>query len=83
MEGGRAQLSRAGLGDEFWAWACRDFAFKSNCIPHQTLGGDTPYERLHPGRKPRYQALRKFGQTAYVHVNKDRKCQFSRGARKK
>ncbi len=39
VEGGRAQLARASLGDEFWTWACKDFAFKSNCIPHQALGG--------------------------------------------
>ncbi|MCP3662365.1 MAG: hypothetical protein GY696_07695, partial [Gammaproteobacteria bacterium] len=79
VEGGRAQLARAYLGEEYWVWACRDFAFKANCLPHQALGGDSPYERLHPGRKPRYQALRKFGQTAYVHIDKSRKGDFSRG----
>ncbi len=79
VEGGRAQLARAYLGEEYWVWACRDFAFKANCLPHQALGGDSPYERLHPGRKPRYQALRKLGQTAYVHIDKSRKGDFSRG----
>ncbi len=53
VEGGRAQLARGSWGDEFWTWACRDFAFKSNCLPHQALRGGSPYERLHPGRKPR------------------------------
>ncbi len=81
VEGGRTQLTRASLGDEFWTWACKDFAYKSNCIPYQALGGDSPFERLHPGRKPRYQVFRKFGQTAYVHINKERKGQFSRGSR--
>ncbi len=79
VEGGRAQLARAYLGNEFWVWACRDFTAKSNYLPHQALGGDSPYERIHPGRKPRYQALRKFGQTAYVHVDKSRQGEFSRG----
>eukprot|EP01084_Bolivina_argentea_P010286 19150_1 len=79
VEGGRAQLARAYLGEEYWVWACRDFTFKANYLPHQALGGDSPYERLHPGRKPRYQALRKFGQTAYVHVDKSRQGEFSRG----
>ncbi len=79
VEGGRAQLARASLGDKFWTWACKDFAFKSNCIPHQALGGDSPFERLHSGRKPRFQALRKFGQTAYVHIDKSRQGEFSRG----
>ncbi len=79
VEGGRAQLARAYLGEEYWVWACRDFTFKATYLPHQALGGDSPYERLHPGRKPRYQALRKFGQTAYVHVDKSRQGEFSRG----
>ncbi len=79
VEGGRAQLARAHLGNEFWVWACRDFTAKSNCLPHQALGGDSSYERIHHGRKPRYQALRKFGQTAYVHVDKSRQGEFSRG----
>ncbi len=83
VEGGRAQLARAGLGNEYWFYACQDFTFRRNCLPHQSLGGDSPYERIHPGRKPRYQALRKFGQTAYVHVDKMRQGDFSRGARNK
>ncbi len=83
MEGGRAQLARSYLGNGFWFYACQDFTFKSNCLPHQTLGGDTPHERLHPGRKPRYQAFRKFGQTVYVHIDKTRQGEFSRGKRNK
>ncbi len=83
--GGRAQLARSGLWNDFWFHACQDYAFKSNCLPHQSLGGDSPYERLHPGRKPRYQALRKFDQTAYVHIDKQdeerldlEKCPYGR-----
>ncbi len=78
-EGGRAQLARSYLGNDYWFLACQDFTLKSNCLPHQSLGGDSPYERLHPGRKPRYQAFRKFGQTAYVHIDKTRQGNFSRG----
>ncbi len=78
-EGGRVQLARANLGDEFWFSACKDFTTKSNLIPHQALGGDTPIERLHPERKPRYQGIRKFGQIAYVHIDKQRKGILSRG----
>ncbi|MCP4088495.1 MAG: transposase family protein [Gammaproteobacteria bacterium] len=78
-EGGRAQLARSYLGNEYWFYACQDFTFKANCLPHQALGGNSPYKRLHPGRKPRYQALRKFGQTAYVHIDKIRQGEFSRG----
>ncbi len=47
VEGGRAQLARAGLGNEYWFYACQDFTFKSNCLPHQSLGGDSPYERIY------------------------------------
>ncbi len=69
-EGGRVQLARANLGDEFWFSACKDFTAKSNLIPHQGFGGDTPFERIHPERIPRYQGVRKFGQTAYVHIDR-------------
>ncbi len=79
VEGGRTQLARSYLGNDFWFYACQDYTFKSNCLPHQSLGGDAPYERLHPGRKPRYQSMRKFGQTAYVHIDKIRQGEFSRG----
>ncbi len=79
VEGGRTQLARSYLGNGFWFYACQDFTFKSNCLPHQSLGGDSPYERLHPGGKPRYQAFKKFGQTAYVHIDKIRQGGFSRG----
>ncbi len=82
-EGGRVQLARTHLGDDFWLSACQDFTTMSNIIPHQALGGDTPYERLHHERTPRYQGLRKFGQTAYVHIDKHRKGEFSRGIRSK
>ncbi len=82
-EGGRVQLARAHLGDDFWLSACQDFTMKSNILPHQALGDDTPYERLHHERQPRYQGLRKFGQTAYVHIDKNRKGEFSRGIRSK
>ncbi len=78
VEGVRAQLSRAGLGNQYWFYACQDFT--CNCLPHQSLGGDSPYERVHPGRKPRYQALRKFGQTTNVHIDKIRQGDFSRGS---
>ncbi len=64
-------------------WACRDFTSKANYLPHQALGGDSPFERLNPGRKPRYQALRKFGQTVYVHIDKSRQGEFSRGKQNK
>ncbi len=83
VEGGRTQMLRAGLGDKYWFHACKDFTFKGNCLPHQSLGGGSPYERIHPGRKPRYQAFRKFGQTAYVHIDKIRQGEFSRGTRSK
>ncbi len=79
VEGGRTQLGRSYLGNDYWFYACQDFTFKSNCLPHQSLGGDSPYERLHPGRKPRYQAFKKFGQTAYVHIDKTRRGELSRG----
>ncbi len=82
-EGGRVQLARANLGDEFWFSACKDFTAKSNLIPHQALGGDTPFETIYPERKPRYQGVRKFGQTAYVHIDKLRKGTLSRGTRSK
>ncbi len=72
-------MARAHLGNEFWVWACRDFTAKSNYLPHQAFGGDSPYERINPGRKPRYQALIKFGQTAYIHIDKSRQGEFSRG----
>ncbi len=77
------QIARAHLNDKFWLSACKDFTDKSNLIPHQALGGDTPFERLHPERRPRYQGIRKFGQTAYVHIDKLRRGVFPRGARNK
>ncbi len=46
-EGGRVQLAGSYLGDKFWFSACKDFAEKSNLLPHQTLGGQTPYEEIH------------------------------------
>ncbi len=83
VEGGRTQLARLYLGNDFSFYAYHDFTFKSNCLPYQSLGGDTPYERLHLGRKPRYQAFRKFGQAAYVHIDKVRQGEFSRGKLRK
>ncbi len=79
VEGGRTQLARSYLGNDFWFYACQNFTFESNCLPHQSLGGDSEYERLHPGRKPRYQAFRKFCQTTYVHVDKARQGELSSG----
>ncbi len=77
--GGRVQLAMASLGDEFWFDACKDFTSKSNLLPHQALEGDTPFERVHPNKKPRYQSYRKFGQTAYIHIDKARQGILSRG----
>ncbi len=77
--GGRVQLARASLGDEFWFDACNDFTHKSNLLPHQALSGDTPFERVHPNKKPRYQGYRKFGQIAYIHLDKVRQAILSRG----
>ncbi len=79
VEGGRTQLAGSYLGNGFWFYTSQDFTFKSNCLPHQSLDGDSPYERLYPGRKPGYQAFKKFGQTAYVHIDKIRQGGFSRG----
>ncbi len=39
VEEGRTQLARSYLGNGFWFYACQDFTFKSNCLPHQSLGG--------------------------------------------
>ncbi|MCP3668577.1 MAG: DDE-type integrase/transposase/recombinase, partial [Gammaproteobacteria bacterium] len=33
VEGGRTQLARSYLGNDFWFYACQDFTFKSNCLP--------------------------------------------------
>ncbi len=80
VEGVRTQLARSYLGNAYWFYTFKGFSFKSNCTLHQSLGGNSPYERLNPGRKLLYQPLRKFGQTALLsYIDKFRLEEVSRG----
>ncbi|CAN0514255.1 unnamed protein product [Discosporangium mesarthrocarpum] len=46
MQAARSQLVRSGLGKKHWFFAVADAAFKTEGMPHEFLGGDTPCERL-------------------------------------
>ncbi|CAM9813515.1 unnamed protein product, partial [Choristocarpus tenellus] len=60
MQAARSQLIQAGMGEEFCFFAVADATFKATGMPHEYLGGETPYERL-TNAPFNYNRLRVFG----------------------
>ncbi|CAM9397444.1 unnamed protein product, partial [Choristocarpus tenellus] len=73
MQAAHSQLIQAGLGEEFWFFAAvADTTYKTTGMPHEYLGGETPYEHL--TNKPfNYERLRVFGTECFVHQTKQQR----------
>ncbi|CAM9927869.1 unnamed protein product, partial [Choristocarpus tenellus] len=72
MQAARSQLIQAGMGEEFWFFAVADATFKTTGMPHEYLGGETPYERL-TNTPFNYKRLRVFGTECFVHRTKQQR----------
>jgi len=75
MEKARSMLSRARLGQEFWAEAMGIACYLVNRSPSSVLEDKTPQE-VWIGKKPSLSHLRVFGCDAYVHVPKEKRTKL-------
>lgn len=67
VEKGRAMLSDAQLGKEYWGEAVATAVYPINRTPSKRLPGKTPFE-MWTGERPDLSHLRIFGCTAMAHV---------------
>ena len=77
-----AMLNDAGLEKKFWGAAVLHSAFIRNICPASAVSSSTtPFEMIH-GRKFDASMLRKFGATAFVHIEKPSRKKFDNKARR-
>ena len=72
-EGIIAMLHDAGLPPSFWGEAAGAFVEAHNCCPTSAVTDSTPFQSWH-NKKPSIAHLQVFGATAYVHVQKEKRC---------
>ena len=61
----RSQIVKSGRSEKYWFFAVADAAFRTAGMPHEYLGGETPYERL-TGQTFDYDRLRVWGADCFV-----------------
>lgn len=71
MDKVRSMLAETGLGQEFWAEATSTAVYLINRTPNSTIDFKLP-EEVWSGNRPDLSHLRRFGCTAYVHVNQEK-----------